>query len=409
MRLRSASWTGGLAATAIAAGLLALPVSALAATGASRLTLDGPAASALRKQGVRIKPLSPAHGGPRQISLPVGAGLAGSRATLLRQRGGISLAGPDGARVRLTGLTVLLGGRSRVTARLGGRGIDLFRIQPGGRRDIDAVAGTVDLEHLRLELTPGAARTLAARLAVGFLPASRFATLFAKVSKLTSGTGEPPSEGGTTLRPTGCAQPSGAGPTPEVPLGVAVRPPGAIDVTSATLDWHVRESFIQYIASGEGTRALNGATADPPVLLPGGSAPLSYDFHFPFASGWLDPGPDLVRTSDDSAAIDFSGALRFHYSGHEIDLTTASPEIEIDGARSRAIFAISDSGGAPRREVLVNLDLSRAATVKAGSGSYVYEGVPGAVPPGTASSVFAGFYTPGTPFGCFTVAFGVGS
>ena len=84
---------------------------------------------------------------------------------------------------------------------------------------------------------------------------------------------------------------------------------------------------------------------------------------------------------------------------------TAEPEIEIAGAKSRAIFAIAESGGAPQRQVLINLDLSRAAAISASGDSFTYERVPGAIPSGTATSTFAGFYAPGTDFGCATVSF----
>ena len=167
----------------------------------------------------------------------------------------------------------------------------------------------------------------------------------------------------------------------------------------------MRESFIRYIATGEGTSASGGATAEPPILLPGVSAALSYDFHFPFAGGWLDSGADPASPADDTAALYFSGGLRFQYSGHGIDLLTTAPEIELAGGASRAIFAVSDNGGAAQRQVLVNLDLSRAGAISRSGNSYVYDRVPGAIPAGTATSTFAGFYAPGTDFGCFTVAF----
>lgn len=167
----------------------------------------------------------------------------------------------------------------------------------------------------------------------------------------------------------------------------------------------MRESFIRYIATGEGTSVSGGASADPPVLLPGASAALSYDFHFPFASGWLDSGADPANPADDTAALYFSGALRFQYSGHGIDLLAGGPEIELAGASSRAIFTLTDNGGAPQRQVLVNLDLSRAGAISHNGSSYVYERIPGAIPAGTATSTFAGFYPPGTDFGCFSVAF----
>ena len=187
---------------------------------------------------------------------------------------------------------------------------------------------------------------------------------------------------------------------------MAPKPLGALEVTGATIDWEVRESFVRYVATGDGTSVSGGASADPPALRPGATEALSYGFHFPFAGeSWLDPGANLADPADDSAAIRFGGAVRFLYSGHGIDLLTAAPEIEIAGPKTRAIFAISESGGAAQRQVLVNLDLARAAAVRASGNTYTYERIPGAIPAGTASSTFAGFYAPGTDFGCVTVSF----
>jgi Htaa len=385
-----------------------LAPAAHAARDMTTLKLDGPAAQSLRAQGVRIVPLKPAAaGGGERVTLPVAAGLAGATTTLLRQRGAISLQSPDGTKLRLGKLTLLLGKDPRVTAKLGGADTDLFRVLAGGSRKIDPVAGSVALSGLRLKLTAAAARTISERFELARLPSARFATLFTKVAGLAAG-GSPSGKAPTADQSSACPLPGGAGPAPEEPLPVATRPAGATDITAATLDWRVRESFIRYIGAGEGTSASGGATADPPVLLPGASAALSYDFHFPFAGGWHDSGANPADPGDDSALVRFGGAVRFHYSGHGIDLTTAEPEIELAGARSRAIFSISDSGGAPQRQVLINLDLAHAAAIKVSGNTFTYERVPGAIPSGTATSTFAGFYAPGTEFGCATVSFSTG-
>lgn len=400
----------GLAATAIAVVATVLPAHSLAASGATKLALDGPAADALRDQGVRIGALKPASGGAQKLTLPIASGLAGSSTTLLRHRGGIELTAEAGAKARLTKLTLLLGNRAYVEAKLGGEEVRLFKVLRGGGRDVDPAAGSARLTGLRLKLTGGGARALAGRLGLKPLPAERFAALTSKASGLTRGDSTPAGGGGAApgggAESAACPLPSGAGPAPEEPLPVAPRPSSALDVTGATLEWQVRESFIRYIASGEGTSVSDGASADPPVLRPGATEALSYGFRFPFAGdSWLDPGANLADPADDSAAIRFGGAVRFLYNGHGIDLVTSAPEIEIAGTKTRAIFAISESGGAAQRQVLVNLDLARAAAVRASGNTYTYERVPGAIPAGTASSTFAGFYSPGTDFGCISVTF----
>jgi hypothetical protein len=402
----AASRFAGIATTAAIAAVVAalLPGAARGAGDSTTLKLNGPAAQSLRAQGVRIGAVKPATGGQRRLVLPVAAGLAGTTTTLLRQKGAISLQAPGGKALRLGKLTVILGKGSRVTAKLGGADVDLFTILPGGRREIDPAAGSVALSGLRLKLTAAAAREIGERLGLDSLRPRRFATLAASVSGLAAA-GSPAAKSPTDQQPSTCPLPSGPGPATSGTPPTAIRPPAAVDVTAASIGWHVRESFIRYIATGEGTSVSGGASADPPVLLPGASAALSYDFHFPFASGWLDSGADPANPADDTAALYFSGALRFQYSGHGIDLLTAGPEIELAGGSSRAIFTVTDNGGASQRQVLVNLDLSRAGAISRSGSSYVYERVPGAIPAGTATSTFAGFYSPGTDFGCFTVAF----
>jgi len=398
----------GIAAVALATAAIAMPAGALGASGQTKLKLDGPAANALREQGVRIAPIKPARGGSRAVSLPVAAGLASTRTTLLRQRGGLALTAPGGDIARLTSLRLLLGKRSLVEAKLGGEEIDLFEVMRGGRREFGPASGKVQLSGLRLKLTPGAAKALAGRLDLKPVPAERFGSLATKLSGLARGEGNAgggPAGGGPATKSTACPAPGSAGPPAEGTPPALARPVGAVDVTAASIRWRVRESFIRYIATGEGTSVSAGATADPPVLLPGASTPLSYDFRFPFANGWIDTGANPASPADDTAALYFDGAVRFQYSGHGIDLLTSGPEIELAGPASRAIFAISENGGAAERQVLVNLDLGAAAGISQSGTSYTYERVPGAIPSGTASSVFAGFYAPGTDFGCFDVSF----
>jgi Htaa len=412
---------GGLATAAVIAAAVAVaPAHAVAASGRTTLVLNGPVAESLRDDGVRIAPVKPASGGARRITLPVAAGLAGSATTLLSHRGGIELRRRRGESLRMTKLRLVLGKRSRLRAEVGGTTMDVFRILRGGQKKVDPANGTVALSNLRLKLTAPAAQAIArlqggparmGRKAIAEATNRPIGSVSVSASGLLAGgegaTGAAPG-GGAAAGSSGCPLPSGAGPAPEEPLPAAARPAGAVGITSATIDWHVRESFIRYIGTGEGTSVSGGASADPPVQLPGTSAALSYGFHFPFAGGWHDAGANPADPTDDTAAIEFGGAVRFLYSDHEIDLTTAAPEIEIAGAKSRVIFALSESGGAAERQVLVNLDLSHAAAIEVNGGTYTYTRVPGAIPSGTASSVFAGFYAPGTEFGCFTVSYSTG-
>lgn len=397
-------------ATAIAAGLTLAAIAAPpapAASGQAVLELNGAAAKALRASGVRIAPSGAAEGGARQVRLPIGAGLVGSSTTVLRFGGGLTMR-KGKQRLQLGGLRLTLGKAASLRGKLGGESLGLFRVLKGGERQLDPVRGSIRLSGLRLRLRRAAAKEIAERLGLASRPAGNFGVLSATEQGLQPGS-PPPAAGTAGKDSTGCSVPSTAGSAPEQPLPVAARPAGAADVTGATVSWDVRESFIRYINTGEGTSVFDGATAAAPEVRDGSSVPLTYSFGFPFASGWHHPGANPSDPADDRAALYFTGGVRFLYSTHGIDLRTSAPELEIAGAASRAIFSVAEGEAAPERQVIVNLDLSRAASVQAGGGTVTYEHVPGAIPEGTASSVFAGFYAPGTDFGCFTVRYSTAS
>ncbi|HEX6204450.1 MAG TPA: HtaA domain-containing protein [Solirubrobacterales bacterium] len=391
---------------AVAAVLIAAAAPAAAAPGQAVLEVGGRAAQALRAQGVKVTPLGAAEGSARRIVLPVRTGLVGSTATVLRFGGGISLRKGQ-RRARLGDLRLTLGRRNGLAGKLGGDSVGLFRVLAGGQRDVDVAHGSARLSGLRLRLTRPAARELADRLGLGRRPAGVFATLSAADEDLPQAAPTPVP--GSQPQDTSCALPSTAGPAPEEPLPVAPRPPGAVDVTGASLSWSVRDSFIRYINTGEGTSVSGGATAAAPEVRPGSSLPFTYAFGFPFAGGWHDAGANPADPADDRAAIYFDGGVRFLYGAHGIDLRTSAPEIELGGGASRAIFAVAEGEAPAERQVIVNLDLGRAASVQQSGAIITYDRVPGAIPAGTATSTFAGFYAPGTDFGCFTVTYSVGS
>jgi hypothetical protein len=391
---------------AIAAVLIAAAAPAAAAPGKAVLEVGGPAAQALRAQGVKVSPLGAATGSAGRIVLPVRTGLVGATATVLRFGGGIALR-KGKRRARLGDLRLTLGRRDGLAGKLGGDSVGLFRVLAGGQREIDPARGSARLSGLRLRLSRPAARELAERLGLERRPVGVFGSLSAADEDLPQAASAPAP--GSESKDTGCALPSTAGVAPEGPLPVAPRPPDAVDIAGASLSWSVRESFIRYINTGEGTSVFGGATAAAREVRPGSSLPFTYAFGFPFAGGWHDAGANPFDPADDRAAIYFSGGVRFLYSAHGIDLQTSAPEIELGGGTSRAIFSVAEGEAAPERQVIVNLDLGRAAAVQQSGGTITYDRVPGAIPAGTATSTFAGFYAPGTDFGCFTVSYSVGS
>jgi hypothetical protein len=405
--LETRASAAALAVGLILAALAAVAPAAPAASGQAVLELNGAAAKALRAGGVRIAPTRAAQGGPRQVRLPISAGLVGSSTTVLRFGGGLTFS-KGKQRLQLGGLRLTLGRTASLRGKLGGESLGLFRILKGGQRELDPARGGIRLSGLRLKLRRGAAREIAQRLGLSRRLTGNFGVLSATEEGLQPGS-PPPAAGPSGKGSTGCSLPSTAGSPPEQPLPVAVRPAGAADVIGATVSWDVRESFIRYINTGEGTSVFGGATAAAPEVRAGSAVPLTYSFGFPFASGWHHPGADPSDPADDKAALYFTGGVRFLYGGHGIDLRISAPELEIAGGASRAIFAVAEGEAAPERQVIVNLDLSRAASVQAGGGTVTYQYVPGAIPEGTASSLFAGFYAPGTDFGCFTVSYSTGS
>ena len=411
MRIPLTRIRSGVAAVTAGAILALSTAAAPAATapdGNGALELSGAAAQALREDGVRIAPLGAASGGARRVVLPVRAGLVGSSVTVLRLGGGISLV--DGKRrLRLTDLRLTLGRRASIRGKLGGERLTLFQVK-GGQREVDATRGSVRLGGLRLKLPRSVAREIAGRLRLERRLPRGFGVLAVTKEGLTPGSGpsSPPADP-SKASATGCPLPGTAGPAPEEPLPPAARPPAAVDVTSATISWDVRDSFIRYVNTGEGTSVFGGATAAAPEVRPGSSAPLTYGFGFPFASGWHDPGANPADPADDRAAVYFTGGVRFLYGAHGIDLRTSAPEIEIAGGASRAVFSVAEGEAAAERQVIANLDLAGAAAVQTSGDTVTYERVPGAIPSGTATSVFAGFYEPGTDFGCFTVSYSTGS
>jgi hypothetical protein len=238
-----------------------------------------------------------------------------------------------------------------------------------------------------------------------------------------------PSPGGTTPAPApGGAPPSTAPITNEPPL--LARPATAVDVRASTVTWRVRDSFVQYLNAGgkpnDGVNPLAPATADAPTqgcTSSGGVNPaqLAYPFQFPFTRGWYDP-------VSGTAALYFGGGVHFGFADHTIDLNAAEPEVELNGASSRAIFRFNGSGGTAvgnKREVLMNLATSAGAAPKActadpgpaglpasvanpdGTTTYTFERIAGVIPDGAANTVFAGFYLPGDQFGWMTIAFTV--
>jgi Htaa len=372
---------GGAAGGAAGSGASA---AAAQAPGSLSVTISTRGQRALGARGVSLRATGSASRRGRTVTLP----LLAADATALRTSGSVVL--KRGKRsVSLGSPRLELGQNPRVTALLAGRRTTVLTLAVA---PISSATG-VTLEATSAALTAAAAKRIEQRLRLkAKLPRTAFATVAASGAFPQA---TPPSGPCRMTTAGGSAVTPGSGEPP-----VKARPAGARTITSATVTWRVRESFVQYINSGEGTSTSRGATGEPPEVAGASDAPLVYSFHFPFAEGWCDPATGAAR-------IAFTGTVAFKYADHEIDLRVNDPEVELDGPVSRVIFRMTGSGdtdGGNQRAVVETLDVSKAA-VSGAAPAFAYERIPAAVPPGAATSVFAGYYLPGDPFGWVSISF----
>ncbi|HEX2070517.1 MAG TPA: HtaA domain-containing protein [Thermoleophilaceae bacterium] len=404
---RAARWSSiAAAATAMlatgASGSHASGSMTTAATGGGHVTLSiggkGRAVEALAAAGVRPRAIAPAAKRGRLVRLPVRSLFVGRIATA-SLRGGVRFAaGPRSLRLRSLRLR-LAPRRATLTAVAGKRRITVFSATPRAAAEIDASTATATLGGARLRLTTGAARLLRAKLDLPGVVAGPLGRLAVDAGPRRRAVGAP-TPGGQGGQGGGLAPVAPrSGPIATEPPRLT-RPPGAVDVATATLRWRPRESWIQYVNGGEGTSVSGGAANGPQEVRPGSSVPLVYSFtSFPFANGWYD-------SASGKAAIYFRGGVGFRHGAHGIDFSSSDPEVEINGVRSRAIFRFDGADGTPfdgQRGVLV--DLHPGAVQAPAGGTVTYADVPGTIPADAGQSVFAGFYAAGEPFGTLTVSF----
>jgi hypothetical protein len=208
-------------------------------------------------------------------------------------------------------------------------------------------------------------------------------------------------------QPGGPGSPPASGPLGNEPPLLA-RPATAVDVSVAQVSWYPRDSWVRYVASGEpilfsgGASGVFSTASECPDRPSSSSASLPYRVDFVPRASWFDP-------VGGTAGIYGTGGVTFRWKSHGINLTAAEPEIEINGAASRAIFRFQGSESTPypnQRASLVSLDLSGQPTITNGGKTFAYDLVRGTL---TADgvNVFAGFYTPpdNDEFGCVSVSF----
>lgn len=401
---------------ALAACAVAVTVAPASASAAGNVGLtvggNGKAAKALADAGVKVGAIAPAKKRGKRVALPV-QNVTVAKSATVTLRGGIRFKAGQRSVALKSAKVTLTASKATVSAKAGKVRLPVFVATVAkGKAKLDRTATTAKLAGAKLALTAKGAKLLRRKLAAGSLKAGALGQIGIDASSQgsggTGGGGTPGggtpgggSGGGGTPKPTCSTSGPESGPLPPEPP-VAAQQAGAVPITSATMVWRPRESWIRYIAGGDGTSVHDGA-ANGPLETKSGSK-LVYSFvNFPLKSGWRNP--------DGSAVVNFGGGVGFRWTSgpnpHCINFTASDPEIEITpGGASRAIFRFNGTDGTPfpnRRGVLV--ELAPGSDQDATPAGYAYPDMVGTIPAGAGSSVFAGFYPGGTEFGTISVTF----
>ena len=326
---------------------------------------------ALKRSGVRQKLIKPANQLTGRPTFPVKAARY-KGAPSVDLKGGLRVVRKKRS-VSLTNLQAIsVAGKPAYLRGSAGTGKVTFFTVKGGRRAFNAKTGELSrVGYARL--TARGAKILNRRLGI-------------RRNKLRAGTVWGYLNLYSLYKVTPVKDPTGE--TPDEPA-VKPEPAGAKPINSATtIKWYVRDSFIDYVASGLGTTVGDGATADPPS----GAKNLVYSFNFPFSSGWTVP---QSGEEPENTLIKGSGTVGFQYCRNTINFTTSDPEIEIDGdTNSRLIFHVNGTDGTAfpdQRAVMVKLLPSQAESHTVHENTVTYEKIPGFIP-AEATGIFADFY-----------------
>jgi hypothetical protein len=412
MRGAKATLLGALALTLVLGS--ATPAGAAEPVGSATLTVSAGTMKTLEQRSIRLSGVGGASGEGRRTRLQVTGGTIGDGVAQLSASGSLKLTVLEGEKpgvvgsergsgrkrraVKLTGLRIELGlRRSTLSAKLGKHRRVIFDLEANGPPSIDAAKGAAQLRGARLVWRRAAARALDNRLDA-HVPRGALGSFEVSVATVLSG-----GPGG------GIPQ---SGPISNEPPLLA-RPAGAVDVTAATLAWHVRDSWIRYVNSQEAPQPLEGAVAEPAIAESSHPCPdrpsvtnptLVYSYDFPFANGWYD-------AASGTAALYYGGGVRFSYPAHGIDVAARNPEIEINGGASRAIFRLRGQGETPYPDQRASLlSLVPSTPIQGSPGSFGFAAPIRGALTDDGQTVFAGFYPPpGNGFGCFSISFSTGA
>jgi hypothetical protein len=297
---------------------------------------------------------------------------------------------------------------SRVRVAVGGEG---FRARVFVPRRVAAESRA----SVRVKLGPEAVKELAGasaqvkvRVVVRAAGRKRVSLVSSKVTRPASQPSTSPGGAGTSPGPS--APPASVPIEGEPP--VLTRSPTAVTVSGVRLTWMPRDSWVRYVSSaigaaegviaGAGATGVQSAASPCPDRPSSSSVPLTYAIDFPAKESWYDP-------LTGQAGIYGTGNVAFRYTAHAINLTASEPELEINGASSRAIFRFSGSGGTPypnQRVALETLETSGRPIVSPDGKTMTYNLMKGRLTP-DGEKVFAGFYPGPTDneFGCLSASF----
>lgn len=403
--------------------------------GHATLALTGAAGKALRSAGVKTTVKSGAKLKKTTVTLPVGASVVSSGAavgfsgTITFKAGKRSVAF-TGLRLTVTKKRALT-----VTATVAGQRVTFLTGTAATKGfALDATYSTAAFAATTVSIPSKTAKLVRTKLKLKRTPTGRVGTLVlvAPPAASTPTTPTTPNTPGgtTTTTPTATTPtttvPAGRTPITLKPIPPVVepesgfaRPAGAVNITSASVVWHPRDSWINYINGGEGARVVgDGATSDPAHTAcassppPGGGFPkaagqlLTRDFRFAFSRGWFDAGSG-------QAVLQFNGLVRFTWLGtyvgdpntHGIDIPFRNPEVRIGptsevtfrGFGERATVLDLVPGSAPLEKQCATDTGPTGAHSPSGSTSRTYERVPAAMAPG-AGAMFEG---DGSPLGAY--------
>ena len=415
-------------ATVLALTRTASAASETATAPRATLTLKGSAATSLRRAGVTVGASRKATVKRSTVTMPVSVSVVGSTAAV-----GLNgtLTFRSGKRtLSLTGLRVMVA-RNRtvqVLARTKGAQFAVLTGKVTAKAlTLDRFLSTAAFTATSVKLTSRAGKLLKTTLRLRRTPTGTFGTLALLAASGTTTTTTTTTTPGETITTTTPVVPRACQATaPATTAGSEAGwdqspPPGAVDVSSACITWHPRDSWTSYVndelnprpgaalSGGATSAAQNTACSkffgqDGPLL--------TRDFHFQFHRGWFDPATG-------QAALQYDGTVEYVWPDRSIDITLTNPEIHLGGGqpqmrvRSGATrLSVFDLGNTPLAAQCPADPGPQGLNDPTGTGLRTFERMPATMStdgaPLFGSRCNGGShaqYPPGSPFGCLSVSF----